>query len=95
MEHQCRNCNIVYLGRKNKIYCSPRCRGVYHKHKQSGHYAVCDYCGKHFPLTVNQRNSGQRFCDNECKYSWQEKEYAEGRGGAYIIAIKRKEANNG
>ena len=64
-------------GRKEKKYCSDKCRMAYwnsHKdevNKQAYYTLVCQHCGKEF---ISYGNRNRKYCDREC--------YANARRGA-------------
>ena len=70
--HTCPQCGRVVIqnkGRKEKRFCSDRCRMEWWRSHQSemdkkAYYTlVCQQCGKEF---VSYGNQGRKFCSREC-----------------------------
>lgn len=68
----CRNCGKAIIqpeGRKQKLFCSDKCRMQWwnnHRkavHKKAFYYLICNYCEKEFKSYGNQN---RKYCCREC-----------------------------
>lgn len=58
------------MQKRNKC-CSKKCSNIAKKRQE---ICVCDYCGKSFSRKKSQTKSRNRFCSNDCRYSFSVKE---------------------